>query len=95
MNNQLIDEALSLYNYLRLHAYKVLTYSDDKERVDKLVPRAFYRYERRKLLKNRHKFNPSRNPTRAQDWDSIFPVYLTALAHAYARDQDNVTAYAG
>jgi len=67
VDNQLIDEALSLYNDLRLHAYKVLTHSDDRERVDKLVPRAFYRYERRKLLKNRHKFNPLRTPTRAMD----------------------------
>ena len=67
MDNQLIDEALSLYNDLRLHAYKVLTHSDDRERVDKLVPRAFYRYERRKLLKNSAKFNPLRTPTRAMD----------------------------
>ena len=67
VDNQLIDEALSLYNDLRLHAYKVLTHSDDRERVDKLVPRAFYRYERRKLLKNSPKFNPLRTPTRAMD----------------------------
>ena len=38
VDNQLIDEALSLYNDLRLHAYKVLTHSDDRARVDKLVP---------------------------------------------------------
>ena len=71
MDNQLIDEALSLYNYLRLHAYKVVIYSEDRERVDKLVLRAFYRFERRKLLKNRHKFNSSRTPTRARDWDNV------------------------
>ena len=33
MDNQLIDEALGLYNYLRIHAYKVLTYSDDRGRI--------------------------------------------------------------
>lgn len=71
MDNQLIDEALSLYNYLRIHAYKVLTYSDDRGRLDKLVLQAFYRYERRKLLKNRHKFNPSRTPTRKRDWGNV------------------------
>jgi hypothetical protein len=71
MDNQLIDEALSLYNYLRLHAYKELIYSDESLRVDKLVLQAFYRYERRKLLKNRHKFNPSRTPTRKSDWDYV------------------------
>jgi hypothetical protein len=70
VDNQLIDEALGLYNYLRLHVYKEIIYTDDRERVDKLVLRAFYRFERRKLLKNRHKFNPSRNPTRASDWDN-------------------------
>ncbi|MFA5920320.1 MAG: hypothetical protein WC856_03400 [Methylococcaceae bacterium] len=86
MDNQLIDEALSLYNYLRLHVYKEIIYTDDRERVDKLVLRAFYRFERRKLLKNHHKFNPSRNPTRAQDWDSIFPVYLTALEQSHTRE---------
>jgi hypothetical protein len=86
VDNQLIDEALSLYNYLRLHVYKEIIYTDDRERVDKLVLRAFYRFERRKLLKNRHKFNPSRNPTRAQDWDSIFPVYLTALEQSHTRE---------
>ena len=71
VENQLIDEALSLYNYLRLHAYKVLNYSDDRVRVDNLVLRAYYRYERRKQLINRHKFNPSRKPTRARDWDNV------------------------
>ena len=57
MHNQLIDEALSLYNYLRLHAYKVLTYSDDRERLDKLVLRAFYRYERRIKVTRLYKTN--------------------------------------
>jgi len=49
VDNQLIDEALGLYNYLRLHVYKEIIYTDDRERVDKLVLRAFYRFERRKL----------------------------------------------
>jgi len=71
MDNQLIDEALSLYNYLRIHVYKVLAYSDDRGRLDKLVLRAFYRYERRKLLKTRHKFNPLRTPSRKRDWDNV------------------------
>ena len=48
MDNQLIDEDLSLYNYLRIHASKALTNSADNERLHKLVIRAFYRYERRK-----------------------------------------------
>jgi hypothetical protein len=51
MNNQLIDEALSLYNYLRIHGFKVLTDSDDRMRLDNLITRAFYRYERRKKKK--------------------------------------------
>ena len=61
MDNQLIDEALSLYNYLRLHAYKVLTYSEDRVRLDKLVLRAFYRYERRIRIKRLYKLYKTYN----------------------------------
>ena len=57
MDNHLIEEALSLYNNLRLHAYKVLTYSKDRERLDKLILRAFYRYERRIKIKRLYKTN--------------------------------------
>jgi hypothetical protein len=71
VENQLIEEALSLFNYLRLHAYKVSKYSDDRLQVDNLVRRAYYRYERRLKLKNRHKFNPLRTPTRARDWNNV------------------------
>jgi hypothetical protein len=52
IDNQLIDEALSLYNYLRIHGSKVLTDSDDRMRLDNLITRAFYLYERR-IKKNR------------------------------------------
>jgi hypothetical protein len=71
MGNQLSDEALRFYNYLRIHVCKALTYTDDRVRLHHLVIRAFYRYERRKLFENRHKFNPSRIPTRKRDWDNV------------------------
>ena len=67
MDNQLIDEALSSYNYLRIYACKAVTFSGDRVLLHCLVIRAFYRYERRKLAKNSHKFNPSRTPTRSTD----------------------------
>ena len=67
MDNQLTSEALSFYNYLRIYACKAFTYSNDRVRLHNLVIRAFYRYERRKLNENSHKFNPLRRPTRKRD----------------------------
>jgi hypothetical protein len=67
MENQLIDEA----NYLRIYACKAVIFSGDRARLHCLVIRAFYRYERRKIAKNRHKFNPSRTPTRSTDLDNV------------------------
>jgi hypothetical protein len=55
MDNQLIDEALRLYNYLRLYAYKRITNSDARARLDKMVLMAFYRHERRIKIKQLHK----------------------------------------
>jgi hypothetical protein len=101
MDNQLIDEALSLYNYLRIYACKAVTYSDDRVRLHHLVIRAFYRYERRKLAENRHKFNPSRTPTRARDWElkRIGKIRTILPARPPKRERnwnwDNVTIKAG
>jgi hypothetical protein len=75
MGNQLIDESLSLYNYLRTHVSKVITSSYDRMRLNNLIIRAFYRFERRKLMESRPKFNPSRTPpTRETDLENETPM---------------------
>ena len=62
MDNQLIDEALRLYNYLRLYAYKRTTNSNARTRLDKMVLMAFNRYERRVKIKQLYKlYEPYKN----------------------------------